>query len=200
MLLHKFRSINNIVNKLEAFILILQFILVVTFFSMSPFFSDYFFSLNFIEFSLILIIVIPLHLVASSLKRKIKMLNDFDKSSNNKKKSEFKSKRIFTENERTFKSFEDFERARNSSSQQKNEFNIRKEKPIIYYSELKIMNLPEKELKFFKKQEIKEAFRAQAKIWHPDKAKNEYEVKIRNEKMAEINEAYNKLLNLLEKN
>ncbi len=190
------RDTNNKLLKITYVLMVLEVFYVIAFFSLTPILGES--SSTFTEFGIHIFLLsmfyIPLKITRNfllqlqkNLQLSIKRKNDQEKFWRNQ------NERIFTEFDRTFSSYKEYEQ--NNQSQQKSEFYVNKNiKPIIHEKELQILNLELKELTLYNKNDIKVAYRKVAKENHPDFGINKEDIQRRTEKMFLINSAYEILL------
>lgn len=201
--LSELKKVNNQIDRTTYIIIILEVFYVISFFMLSPIFGSS--SSTITEFAvhifLLSMFYIPIKITRNFLfkirKTTIDKIERNQYYENMKNAGKSRNERIFTENDRTFYSYKEYEEKKsNNQSQQKSEFYVNKNiNSIIHEKELKILNLELKELKFYNKSEIKKAYRLVAKENHPDFGINEEDIKRRTEKMFAINAAYEILLN-----
>lgn len=186
------KDINNKLLKITYVLIVLEVFYVIAFFSLTPILGES--SSTFTEFGIYIFLLsmfyIPLKISRKfllELQKKVQM--QIKRKSDQENFWKNQKERIFTENDRTFSSYREYEQ--NNQSQQKSEFYVNKNiKNIIHEKELLILNLEIKELKFYNKSDIKNAYRKVAKENHPDFGKNEQDIKARTERMFAINSAY----------
>lgn len=186
------KDINNKLLKITYVLIVLEVFYVIAFFSLTPILGES--SSTFTEFGIHIFLLsmfyIPLKISRKfflELQKKVQM--QIKRKSDQENFWKNQKERIFTENDRTFNSYREYEQ--NNQSQQKSEFYVNKNiKNIIHEKELLILNLEIKELKFYNKSDIKNAYRKVAKENHPDFGKNEQDIKARTERMFAINSAY----------
>lgn len=184
--------IDKHIKNIKTLSLMLEIAFIFILLGTTPILGIFHFSISeFAIYSLILLFMyVPLIFVNKFLYvTKKNMENNILKEESLRKQRE----RIFTENDRTFNSYNEYKEKFNS--QQKSEFYVNKNiNNIIYEKELKILQMELKDLKLYTKKDLKAAYRKAAKENHPDFGKNEIDIKDRTERMILINLAYNALL------
>lgn len=175
-----------------------QSILILSFFLLSPFFNNTVVSMSYEAFLYINIVNVPICLTLYYLNKRYLLEESLNSKKTFKKpdptyfKKKPKSSRIFTEEDRTF-SYEDIKKNQEevkSDYSPKHEQNIHINK---YQKEMDILNL-KGNFEDLNKADLKKQFRKVAKAWHPDFGKTEYDIKLRTERMTQINESYHFLL------
>ncbi len=196
--INEIKKIDFNIKNLRNITLMLEILFIFILAGTTPILGVIHFSFSeFCVYSLIILgMYVPMAITNKFLfDRRFRLQSVIDQKERFEKQQKDRSERIFTEKDRTYDYQQSYNQRSYNQSQQKSEFYANKNmKNIIHEKELKILNLEVKELKFYTKSDIKNAYRKVAKENHPDFAKNEHDTKIRTEKMFAINAAYEVLL------
>lgn len=158
---------------IDAVFYVLNFVVLVAFIFTFSFFEDIL-RISHKEFFILSLILLPPILILNTIR--ISLQEQFKKQT----EREINSQRIFTEEDRTINTEE-----------------IKLDlKALEIERLLKHLGI-DKSYKEVSIEDIKKEYKRLAKIWHPDFGRNEIEIKIRTEKMAELNSVFEKLESLI---
>lgn len=166
-------NLQNIYKVIDAVFYVLNFVVLVAFIFTFPFFESLL-RISHKEFFILSLILLPPIFILNTIR--VSLQEQFKKQT----ERELNSQRIFTEEDRTINTEE-----------------IKSDLKILEIEQLLKQLGIEESYKEVSKEDIKKEYKKLAKIWHPDFGRNEIEVKIRTEKMAELNSVFEKLESLI---